>query len=535
MYKIKSIIIIFILTFLSVITFLECIGSVSVIVSPAIEAQYQTTQINLSRGDVLDLSEENIFTYGLSFTTPKIYQVINRDDRIGGIKLNIKTITLNLPNGHKLTSFNIGQKTSIFDLFAPTSKKFIATNLNKPFISSLSDAFILKSGLLVAFIITSLVALFIYLKSHLNLIPQIVFNSGSQIYPIKKVFAYCVIIFLLSKILFVVEYFYLVKYIGFGGNFFSNMCNADVGFYRQIIHEGYVSSLVDGVQANVAFFPLFPILVKTLMLLGLPEISGVYLNQILLFGTFIILFMYIQENYNLIIAKFAILFLSIAGENIYFMTLYSESSYLFFSVLSIYLLSKNKLGWASICSGLLSANRFIGFVMVVPIFFKSIRQNSLWKTLLYCVISVSGLLIFMLYLHFHVHDFLAFYHIQNVWRHTLELSWIKNPFWTIYMTLVRSNLIDKFLFVMSFFILALFYKYKKYNEFFLLAILMLATFSSKSLGSYTRFFFAAFPIYIYLGIYVATKYDRIIAITSILLFMNFLYLVFWLEKSGSAW
>ena len=535
MGRLKFISMSFILVFLLVIAFLECVGSVSIAVSPAIDAKYLNNKLELSKSYSINLSKENTFTYGLSFYKDKQYTLITRSDEIGNAKVMIKTITINSRSASKLITFNINQKTSMFDIFVPTSNKFITTTVNSQFYSALSQWVIFKIAILFAIISTIIISCFMYLKSHLKFVPKITFTSTNHIYSIKKIIIFCATIFIISKAIFLIEYVWLVKYIGSGGNFFNNMCFADVGFYRQIINSGYVLSVVDGMQANWAFFPLFPILVKISMLLGLPEISGIYLNQILLFGSFIILFMYAQENYNLVIAQFAVIFLSISSENIYFMTLYSESSYLFFSLLSIYLLSRDKLFWSSICVGLLGANRFIGFVMVVPIFFKSIRQNNIFKTLLLCAISISGLIAFMIYLHFHVNDFLAFYHIQDAWRHTLELSWIKNPLWTFYMTLIRSNLMDKLLFIISFFILITFYKHKKYNELFLLTILMLATFSSKSLGSYTRFFFAAFPVYIYLGIYATTKYARAIAITAILLFMNFLYLVFWLERSGSAW
>ena len=520
--------------FIFSITFLEIFGSASVAVSQTTDVKYLDSKINIDGSDFL-LNHDNIFTYGLSCLKQEKNGIITRSDDIGNAKLKIKTITINSHSGKPLITINIGQKTSVFDLLIPVSHNYVAMTMNKPFYSDLSHSLIIKISLIVALIASVLVSIFIYLKTHLQFSAQINFISDKNQYSMRKIFAYCLIIFAISKLIFFGEYWFLANYAGFAGDFAYNMYNADVGFYRQIINNGYALSVVGGEQANWAFFPMFPMLVKTLMFAGLPEISGIYLNQILLFATMIILFMYIQENYNLRIAKFAILFLSLGSENVYFMTLYSEANFLFLSVLSIYLLSKDKLFWSSVCCGFLSASRFIGFVMVLPIVLKSIKQNSIFKTILLCLISISGLLLFMLYLHFHVNDALAFYRIQDAWRHTLELSWIQNPLWTFYMTLVRSNLIDKLLFVLSFFILATFYKYKKYNECILFGMLMLATFSSKSLGSYTRFFFASFPVYIYLGIYAATRYGRMLTITALMLFMHFLYLVFWLERSGSAW
>ena len=535
MRKVKYVSAIFILIFGIVVLFFISIGSVSIAVSPTTDLQYLNNKVEFSKNEMIDLSKNNIFTYGISFSQHKQYNTTNIRDEIFNAKFNIKTITINSLVGGSLITFNVGQKTSLFDLFAPTSHAYLSAALNSPLQARLSYYTIMKIGLLLAAVITSIIMLIVSLKKYLEFKPKIRFIKSNDIYSIRSVFIYCVIIFVISKVIFGIEYLFLVKYAGYNGEFFFNMCFADVGFYRQIIHDGYIKHIAKGLPANWAFFPLFPMLVRSLMIFGLPEISGIYLNQVFLFGSYIILFMYVQENYNLSIAKLAILFLSFSSENIYFMTLYSESTYLFFSVLSIYLLSKNKLFWSSVCCGMLSANRFIGFAMIVPIFFKSIQQHNILKTLLFCMISISGLLVFMIYFHFHVNDFLAFYHIQNVWRHTMDLSWVNNPLWTLYMTLVRSNLMDKLLFTISFFMLYTFYQHKKYNELWLLAILMFATFSSKSLGSYTRFIFAAFPMYIYLGIYAATKYGRMIAVTIILLFMHFLYLLFWLQRSGSAW
>ncbi len=187
------------------------------------------------------------------------------------------------------------------------------------------------------------------------------------------------------------------------------------------------------------------------------------------------------------------------------------------------------------CYGILSETSFFCFNLDLIIIVEVWRIKSLCYKLLLGIIGISGLLGFMCYLQLHTNDGLAFYHIQNAWRHGEELSWVHNPLWSLYMTMVRSNGMDKLLFVLSIPILWKFLGLKQFREAIWLGMLLVATFASKSLGSYTRFFFACYPVYMYLGYYAASLRVRAIIVVGLFIFLHSLYLLFWFQQSGSAW
>lgn len=521
------------ITMTLLILFFVNIKSITISTSPATELSAEEIAAKFKN---INFKVSNKFNYALT-TTPQINTYrLDRDTIPGKIKLRIDSIAIDSSSGTQLINLKIGQKTSLFDLTVPTKYSYIQLAINQPIKSTLTIATITKIIIIISFTIVFLIILISILAKYLTFSPKIQIPlDKSKNYSLRSLIGYCLIVFIFSRLIFLGEYWFLSTHSSYTGSFFANMCHADCGFYQSIYHSGYTQNVIGNTQANWAFFPLFPLLIKGLLWLHFSELSGIILNQVLLFGSLVILFIYTQNSFNIKAAKLATLFLAAGSENIYFMTVYTEAVFLFLSLLSIYLLSKNRFFIASVTAGLLSAARFIGLIMAVIIVMKGLKKQLHYKWIFYGVLALSGLLGFMFYLHIHVNDALAFYHVQNAWRHTDDLSWFMNPFWSAYMTIVRGNGMDRLLFILSLPIVWWLIKNGKKEEALFLGFLMLATFASKSLQSYTRFFFDCYPVYIYLGVYGATSYGRALAVGLILMYMHSLYLLFWLQQSGSAW
>lgn len=64
----------------------------------------------------------------------------------------------------------------------------------------------------------------------------------------------------------------------------------DSVFYDKIATHGYEYSVINK-QYSVAFFPLFPLLIRGLVSLGLPfKVAGTLVNNLAFFGVLIVLF-----------------------------------------------------------------------------------------------------------------------------------------------------------------------------------------------------------------------------------------------------
>lgn len=290
----------------------------------------------------------------------------------------------------------------------------------------------------------------------------------------------------------------------------GNMCRFDCNWYKTIIYDGYQlhanpfdGSAVQG-QANWAFFPLFPMLARACVYLFHNEISIVIMNQLLVLGAMVILYQFCLENYSKSIGLFAAFLLGISSENIYFLSIYSESLFIFLSTLIIYLISKKQFYWAAFFCALISATRVQGCILLLPILFSYFQckkdvigiKKSLIIVVLLSIFSLSGLLLYMLYLKIHVNDALAFYHIQRLWRgdHEVFLNPIRtlqNVFWGR-----ARDIITEILSVISVYY---FYKKKKYNEMLFIGFNLALPMVTMCYTSYTRFYFSNYASYIFLA------------------------------------
>jgi Gpi18-like mannosyltransferase len=299
------------------------------------------------------------------------------------------------------------------------------------------------------------------------------------------------------------------QFYGVTTGFVDSFCQWDCGWYSGLIAGGYdyaVHPVVVGSitkdQANWAFFPLFPLLIKGLnIFIHNALLNAIVFNQILLLLSSYLLFLYIVKEYGKSVALFGVALLLFATENIYFMSTYTESLFLFLSLLVLLLLKSKNFLAAAIVVGLLSATRFIGFLFFIPVLFsylKTRRANFKIKDLSYCflliIICSSGLILYMIYLHFHVNDSLAFYHIQSAWGRN-DSSWLSHPLNSLSLIFKSGYPYDRVLFYISLVMFFLAVKHKLWLELQLLLITVLPEIASKSLISYSRFMLINVAVY----------------------------------------
>lgn len=376
-------------------------------------------------------------------------------------------------------------------------------------------------------------------------------DKFTQVYAkYSNVAFYCFCVFVLTRLLHFLEYYLIVHNISFSGfqftdSFFTNICRWDCYWYLDIINHGYQLSpnLMDGSlnegRANWAFWPLFPFMIKALSWLGNPLIIAYCLNQLLFLLSTILLFNYINKSYSIRCAQIGVLFLCIGSENIYFMSVYTESLFLFLSLLSINLIQQNKSWWAAISCALLSASRVSGFFMAIVLVFnelgkKPIHFQRALKIGITFLISLCGIFAFMLFLKLHVGDSLAFYHIQTKWSR-LNFQDVNSPIMALKALLSSGFYLDRVMCSFSLVVMFWLIHARRWNDLLFFTMCVCSALFSLNLKSYMRFFFGWYPVYIFLA--VITEQSKVLRYILIITFfgLHLIMLFFWLFNSFYAY
>ena len=235
---------------------------------------------------------------------------------------------------------------------------------------------------------------------------------------------YCLIIFVVSRLIMLYQYNLANEILEqVHNNFFTAMCRWDCKWYMTIINKGYdliprTSPKVWKGLANWAFFPLYPYTVKGVVyILSTPVVAtGIIINQIFVFLSLCVFYKYLRLKFDELNSRFGVFLLGFSPFGIYFTSLYTEAMFLFLSLLAFYFMALKKPYISAVFGGLLSATRPVGVMFSLAYAYNTWKNNGIrFRFVIGCIISMSGLLLYMLYLHFHTGDFLAFKHIQEGW------------------------------------------------------------------------------------------------------------------------
>ena len=323
----------------------------------------------------------------------------------------------------------------------------------------------------------------------------------------------------------------------------------DGGFYRGIARGGYVFNPADG-SSNVAFFPMYPILIRAVGTF-IPDltIAGMIVSHVLLLGGMIFLYkLAMLEFDNQDTAKKTIFYLSIFPTAFYFGAVYTESTFLLFSVATIYFTRKHKWAWAGIAAMFASTTRVVGILLYIFMMlewltvhkddlhdmlhsnhrFRAIINRQSIGELLLIHLSLLGLLLYMLYLYLQFGDPLAFFHAQSTWGKNV-LGFPLSALWRDFSAIFRQNFLkgDTYMWRVSidaiagvFVLLLIIPIWRKLNaNYALFALLnLLVPITTGSTQSLSRYALSIFPIFFVLAIWGENEYvDMIITVGSLVL------------------
>ncbi len=197
----------------------------------------------------------------------------------------------------------------------------------------------------------------------------------------------------------------------------------DVEHFIFIAQHGYDSTM------RVAFFPLYPLLIRIVML-GIHNalVAAMLVSNIALLVVFTVLYSIVQEEFNEEHAQRAVLYLALFPTAFFLQAAYNESLFLCFSLLCFYQLRHSNWELAGLFGCLASLTRSAGVLLLLPFCYEyMVRRNFQWKAIRFNVLGGAliplGTALYAAYCAFRFHDPLAFSHAQSNWNRSLQAPW----------------------------------------------------------------------------------------------------------------
>lgn len=217
----------------------------------------------------------------------------------------------------------------------------------------------------------------------------------------------------------------------------NNWNQWDVHSYEGIALFGY-RKIIDA-----AFFPLFPLLQRgiSIVLHTSVLVAGMLLANLAFFGVLVVLYRFVEKEFDSETAQRSILYLSIFPTAFFFFAGYNESLFLFFVVLCFYMLRRGSWWLAGLCGALAVLTRSAGLLLIPVFFYEFVRQvypdiRSMWiegprRRIIKRCMGLSAILLpcialglYAVYLKIHLGDPLAFSHAQAHWSRSFQMPWV---------------------------------------------------------------------------------------------------------------
>jgi hypothetical protein len=196
----------------------------------------------------------------------------------------------------------------------------------------------------------------------------------------------------------------------------------DSVWYLRIADSGYADS-----TARAAFFPLYPLLVRTVGTLfgasnGALLVSAYLVSLTAFLAALALLYRLTELELGRPLARPTLLLLAVFPAALYFGAPYSESLFLLLAVGAFYSARTDRWAWAGACAGLASATRSAGLLLLLPLalIWWSSRprrpRDAAWLAL-----APLGLVAYAAWLGLVEGDALRFLDIQEAWSRELTV------------------------------------------------------------------------------------------------------------------
>jgi Gpi18-like mannosyltransferase len=196
----------------------------------------------------------------------------------------------------------------------------------------------------------------------------------------------------------------------------------DTVHFRAIALSGY--SYING-KGNIVFFPMYPLLIRGLMSLGLSfEVAGVLISNFAFVGALCLLYTWVRDNSSEHTARWTIAIACLFPTSIFATTIYTEGLYLLLSTAALQAFDQKRYALTSFCGALATATRPTGIALIPALILAAWKQRRPPIAYFAGLATATGLILFSLYCAIQFSDPLAFIHGQKEWRPTLGFDWL---------------------------------------------------------------------------------------------------------------
>lgn len=188
----------------------------------------------------------------------------------------------------------------------------------------------------------------------------------------------------------------------------------DAGWYLGIASSGYWYDPVKQI-GNVAFFPLYPMLVRLAgYLVGNVDIAALVVSNLCLAIAMVLLYRLALLKFDVSVARRALVFLCVFPFAFFYSAVYTESLFLLLAVAAFWFAERDQWWLAGICGLFCTMTRLVGMAIGPGLLLLYLeRRDWSWRRLDWAFFALGlvplGLGIFMGYLQLRFHDPMAFY------------------------------------------------------------------------------------------------------------------------------
>lgn len=199
--------------------------------------------------------------------------------------------------------------------------------------------------------------------------------------------------------------------------------------------EHYVAIAVDGYSAptasfsNVAFFPLYPWLIRLLAGLFGPvdansaALAGLLISNVALFAALLYLGALVARDLSLSVARRTVLYALVFPTTLFLSSVYAEPLFLATSVASLYHARRGEWYRSGLAGGLAALTRPFGILLLVPLAIELLRRRPgprAWPALL---LIPAGLAVFFGFLWWQFGDPFAYLTAGQSWGRGFHWPW----------------------------------------------------------------------------------------------------------------
>ena len=274
----------------------------------------------------------------------------------------------------------------------------------------------------------------------------------------------------------------------------------DAVHYLDIATHGYSGT-------DMAFFPLFPLLIRILgRLVGNHLVAGILISNASFFFGLLFLYKLLEHEYDRSVARRAIFYVSIFPSAFFFSAVYTESLFFMLTVASFYYMRAHR-WWMAAAIGFFAAmTRVEGVLLLVPFaiewymqYKNDLRDHA--KSLAAGALIPCGLFVYMAYLWVLRGDPLYFSHVQIHWNRHFAPPWVSviSAFHKIAVATAGQTIANQAMEIsftaLMIAVLVVGWKQLRPSYIAYMALSILIPMSTSSLMSMPRFALVLFPMY----------------------------------------